>query len=153
MSYFNRTELPYYYALADSFTIGDQYFQSTFTATCPNREMLFAGSNGLSAANTSLNLLNDSEPAGMNWETMGETLEKAGISWKLYQGQDNFDDNGFAWFENYKNAKPGDPLYDKGVAIQVHAWCSECCSHQCGCVRKISCRPLLTMWRMARSRR
>ena len=66
MSYFNRSELPYYYALADSFTIGDQYFQSTFTATCPNREHLFAGSNGLSAANTSLNLLDDSEPAGVH---------------------------------------------------------------------------------------
>ena len=118
MSYFNRTELPYYYKLAESFTIGDQYFQSTFTATCPNREHLFSGSNGLSAENTSLNLLDDDEPAGMNWETMGETLENAGVSWKLYQGQDNFDDNGFAWFENYKNSKEGKPLFDKGIAIQ-----------------------------------
>ena len=37
MAYFNRTDLPFYYALADAFTIGDQYFQSTFTATNPNR--------------------------------------------------------------------------------------------------------------------
>jgi len=29
--------------------------------------------------------------------------------------EDNFDDNGFAWFEQYKNAKPGEPLYDKGM--------------------------------------
>ena len=26
MAYFNRSDLPYYYALADEFTIGDQYF-------------------------------------------------------------------------------------------------------------------------------
>jgi phospholipase C len=26
MAYFNRTDLPFYYALADAFTIGDQYF-------------------------------------------------------------------------------------------------------------------------------
>ena len=47
MSYFNRDDLPFYYALADSFTFGDHYHQSTFTATCPNREFLFSGSNGL----------------------------------------------------------------------------------------------------------
>jgi phospholipase C len=46
---------------------------------------------------------------------MGEILEDAGISWKVYMELDNFDDNGFAWFEQYRNAKPGDPLYDKGM--------------------------------------
>lgn len=116
MSFFNRSELPFYYALADAFTVGDQYFQSTFTATCPNREHLFAGSNGLSVPGSGFNLLDDSEPAGMKWETMGEVLEAANISWKLYQEHDNFDDNGFAWFEAYKKAKPGDALYDKGMA-------------------------------------
>jgi len=119
MSYFNRSDLPYYYALADAFTIGDQYFQSTFTATCPNREHLFSGSNGLSVSGSGFNLLDDSEPAGMTWLTMGEVLEAANISWKLYQGKDNFDDNGFAWFEQYKNATPGEPLYDKGMARQA----------------------------------
>ena len=48
MAYFNRTDLPFYHALADAFTIGDQYFQSTFTATDPNRLHQFSGSNGLS---------------------------------------------------------------------------------------------------------
>ena len=84
MAYFNRSDLPYYYALADSFTVGDQYFQSTFTATCPNREFLFSGSNGLSIPNGTFDLLDDSEPDGMTWETMGETLEAANVSWRLY---------------------------------------------------------------------
>ena len=62
-------------------------------------------------------MLDAGEPTtGINWETMGETLENAGISWKVYQGKDNFDDNGFAWFENFRNAAPGSPLYDKGMA-------------------------------------
>lgn len=31
-------------------------------------------------------MLDDDEPTtGVNWETMAETLEKAGVSWKLYQ--------------------------------------------------------------------
>ena len=119
MAHFNRSDLPYYYALADAFTIGDQYFQSTFTATTPNRMHLFSGSNGLSVNATCgpCPILDDSEPkTGINWTTMGEVLEAANVSWKVYMGQDNFDDNGFAWFENYRNAKPGSPLYDKGMA-------------------------------------
>jgi phospholipase C len=37
MSYFTREDLPYYYTLYDNFATGDQYFQSTYTATNPNR--------------------------------------------------------------------------------------------------------------------
>jgi phospholipase C len=46
---------------------------------------------------------------------MGEILEDAGISWKVYMELDNFDDNGFAWFEQYRKALPGNPLFDKGM--------------------------------------
>lgn len=94
MSYFDRHDLPYYYWLADHFTIGDQYFQSTFTATCPNREHLFSGSQGLSVGGK-FSMLDDSEPKpGFDWETMAETLEAADISWGVIQQKDNFDDNG-----------------------------------------------------------
>jgi phospholipase C len=37
MSYMTRNDLPYYYTLYDAFTAGDQYHQSTFTCTNPNR--------------------------------------------------------------------------------------------------------------------
>ena len=37
MSYFTRTDLNFYYSLADAFTICDQYHSSTFTQTNPNR--------------------------------------------------------------------------------------------------------------------
>lgn len=116
MSYFSRSDLPYYYALGDAFTLGDQYFQSTFTATNPNRLHLFSGSNGLSV-NSSFDLLDDTEPLeGVDWTTMAETLMAAKISWKVYQQLDNFDDNAFAWFRNFKKAMPGSPLFDHGMA-------------------------------------
>jgi len=116
MSYFNRTDLPYYYALYDGFTTGDQYFMSTYTATNPNRLHVFSGSNGLSVGQQPC--IDDIEP-GFNWITMGEVLEAANISWKVYQQADNFDDNANAWFNTYRNAKPGEPLYDKGMARSV----------------------------------
>jgi len=98
------------------FTIGDQYFQSTLTQTNPNRLHLFSGSNGLSVGYYPV--LDNTEPnPGFTWITMAEILEKAGISWKVYQELDNFDDNGFAWFVNFQKAKPGDPLYEKGIKI------------------------------------
>ena len=89
MSFFNRSDLPYYYALADAFTIGDAYFQSTFTATNPNRMMQFSGSQGLSVAKDyprdEYNILDDSEPKeGFPWETLGEVFEREHISWKVY---------------------------------------------------------------------
>lgn len=114
MSYFNRSDLPYYYSLFDSFVAGDQYFQSTYTSTNPNRMHLFSGSNGLSVGD--FNCVHNDEPTpGWNWTTMAEVLEDAGVSWKVYQQENNFDDNGLAWFANFQKAKPGDPLYEKGI--------------------------------------
>eukprot|EP00298_Acanthocystis_sp_HF-20_P016633 c21536_g1_i1.p1 GENE.c21536_g1_i1~~c21536_g1_i1.p1 ORF type:complete len:724 (-),score=311.80 c21536_g1_i1:22-1950(-) len=114
MSYWTRDEFEYYYTLYDNFLTGDQYFQSTFTETNPNRLHLFSGSNGLSVGHSAV--MNNDEPTpGWGWETLAETLEKAGISWKVYMETDNFDDNGFAWFANFQKAKPGEPLYEKGM--------------------------------------
>ena len=118
MAYFNRSDLPYYYKLYESFVAGDQYFQSTFTCTDPNRLHLFSGSNGLSVGE--LPVLDNTEPVpGWNWPTMGEVLEEAGVSWKVYEEADNFDDNAFSWFATFQKSKPGDPLYDKGQARSV----------------------------------
>lgn len=117
MSYFNRTDLPFYYRLTEEFATGDQYFQSTLTCTNPNRMHLFTGSNGLSVGQPAV--MDNTEPAaGYPWVTMGEVLEEAGVSWQVLQMEDNFDDNGFAWFTRYKgaNAPPGTPWFDKGMA-------------------------------------
>lgn len=120
MSYFTRDDLPYYYALYDNFVCGDQYYQSTFTSTTPNRMMLFSGSNGLSVGEDAI--LDNTEPRpGYNWTTMGEILEASNISWRVYQQLDNFDDNGFAWFSNFQKSRPGDVLFDKGMSRQRNA--------------------------------
>lgn len=114
MSYFMRPDMPYYFQLADEFTIGDQYFQSTFTQTNPNRLFLFSGSNGVSVGRPAV--LDNTEPdEGFPWITVGEILEANNVTWRVYQEEDNFDDNGFAWFASFKNAQPGSPLYEKGV--------------------------------------
>ena len=81
MSYWTREGLPYYYTLYDNFAVGDQYFQSIYSATNPNRLMLFSGSQGNSVGQPSV--LDNSEPRpGFNWTTVGEMLEEKNISWR-----------------------------------------------------------------------
>ena len=43
MGYFDRKDIPFYYALADAFTICDQHFCSTLTGTSSNRTSFWSG--------------------------------------------------------------------------------------------------------------
>src|SRR3984957_7474303 len=46
MSYMTREDIPYHYALADAFTVGDAYFLSIMGPTNPNRMYLWTGCVG-----------------------------------------------------------------------------------------------------------
>jgi len=46
MLHYGPGDLPFYYALADAFTVCDAYHCSTMTQTYPNRMHLFTGCNG-----------------------------------------------------------------------------------------------------------
>ncbi len=52
MGYHDRSQLPYYYALADRFTMCDRWFASVMGPTWPNRFYLHAGSSGGKKDNT-----------------------------------------------------------------------------------------------------
>ena len=133
MAYLNRTDLPYYYALADAYTILDDYHCSVRASTDPNRVSLMTGMidpNSMGAG--TINgvtypggpLIDNTEPAngwGPGWVTYPELLLKAGVSWKIYQQSDNYDDNALAWFAVYKQAAAGNPLHDQGNVFQANA--------------------------------
>ncbi|MDX3451549.1 phospholipase C, phosphocholine-specific [Streptomyces sp. ME02-8801-2C] len=129
MAYLNRQDIPFHYALADSFTICDAYHCSFIGSTDPNRYYMWTGYTGNDELGGGPVLGNDEE--GYGWTTYPERLEKAGVSWKIYQDvgdgldaagswgwiQDayrgNYGDNSLLYFNQYRDAKPGDPLYDK----------------------------------------
>ena len=90
MGYFSRDDLPFYYALADAFTVCDAYHCSVLGPTDPNRCMSMsawidpAGTNGGPILETYV----QTRPAHygqFTWETMPERLSEAGVSWKIYQ--------------------------------------------------------------------
>ncbi|MFJ8849264.1 phosphocholine-specific phospholipase C [Streptomyces sp. NPDC102437] len=129
MAYLTREDIPFHYALADKFTVCDDYHCSFMGATDPNRYYMLSGHVGNDGTGGGPVLGN--QEAGYGWTTYAERLEKAGISWKVYQdigdGLDaaggwgwindayrgNYGDNSLLYFNNYRNAKPGDPLYEK----------------------------------------
>ncbi|WP_328548426.1 phosphocholine-specific phospholipase C [Streptomyces platensis] len=129
MAYLTRKDIPFHYALADAFTVCDSYHCSFIGATDPNRYYMYTGHVGNDGSGGGPVL--DNAEKGYSWTTYPERLEKAGISWKFYQdigdGLDangkwgwiedayrgNYGDNSLLFFNQYRNAKPGDPLYDK----------------------------------------
>jgi phospholipase C len=58
---------------------------------------------------------NDAPAAGYRWTTYAERLEKAGISWKVYQQKDNYGCNVLETFKVFREAAKGSPLYTKGM--------------------------------------
>ncbi|MEV6876184.1 phosphocholine-specific phospholipase C [Amycolatopsis sp. NPDC051128] len=129
MAYLTREDIPFHYALADAFTICDAYHCSFMGSTDPNRYYMWTGYTGNDGAGGGPVLGNDEK--GYSWTTYPERLERAGVSWKIYQdigdGLDaagswgwiedayrgNYGDNSLLYFDSFRNAKPGDALYEK----------------------------------------
>ncbi|MFI0897591.1 phosphocholine-specific phospholipase C [Streptomyces sp. NPDC020983] len=129
MAYLTREDIPFHYALADAFTVCDAYHCSFIGGTDPNRYYMWSGWTGNDGRGAGPVV--DNSELGYSWTTYPERLERAGISWKVYQDvgdgldaahswgwiQDayrgNYGDNSLLYFDNYRNARPGDPLYEK----------------------------------------
>jgi phospholipase C len=116
LGYYTRDDIPFYYALADAFTICDQYFCSSLTGTTPNRLYLWTGTiREKPAPDSPASVRNENCDYGKwaNWKTFPERLEDHGVSWKIYQNEltvpngltgeadawlANFGDNPIEWF-------------------------------------------------------
>ena len=88
MGYYTRADLPFYYALADAFTVCDGYHCSVLGPTDPNRLMLMSGTidpEGV-AGGPVVQTYSDrlAEYGKLSWETMPERLQAAAVSWKVY---------------------------------------------------------------------
>lgn len=127
MSYFTREDLPFYFGLADAFTICDQYFCSVIGPTMPNRLYSLSatidpdGEAGGPVVETPGFHNAKAALGSVRWETMYERLLDDGISWKFYQppgssvGNDLALSTGFnalLYFEQYL-ADPTSELYKR----------------------------------------
>ena len=115
MGYFTGADLPFHYALADAFTICDNYHCSVLGPTNPNRLYHWTGTIDPARRNGGP-VIDNSETPPYTWTTYPERLEAAGTSWRIYQEADNYDDNPLAWFRQYQEAPNRSPLFTKGIA-------------------------------------
>ena len=140
MAYLNRDDIPYHYALADAFTVGDGYHCSIFGPTNPNRCYLWTGCIGnvnyLGAGGTDGQGSGPVTGNGLGknnapwvWHTFPEVLQAAGVKWKIYQDlagttfapdlgdgtgnsfAGNFTDNSMLYFNQYSTAAQNSPLF------------------------------------------
>ncbi|CAI1060088.1 Non-hemolytic phospholipase C precursor [Serratia liquefaciens] len=116
MGYYRRHELPFQFALAETFTLCDAYHCSIHAGTNTNRLFHWTGTNGPTAAEVAVVVNEWDSPGppdvGYQWQTYPERLEASGVSWKVYQFlPDNFTDNPLAGFRQYRAAsvKVGNP--------------------------------------------
>ncbi len=113
MGYLTRADLPFYYELADAFTICDGYHCSVLGPTHPNRYYLMSatidpdGLHGGPAINN--------KGRAYSWETYPERLEKAGVSWRVYHDLDDYGCNVCQYFTQYQKLPRSSPLYENAM--------------------------------------
>ena len=117
MGYYTREDIPFQFALADSFTLFDNYFCSVIGPTGPNRDMWLSGTIDPNGLNGGPSLTTSGPNAEFTWTTYPERLQAAGVSWKFYHEADTA--TGFETlqhFTQYFDAQPGSPLFDLAMA-------------------------------------
>ncbi|HTI60424.1 phosphocholine-specific phospholipase C [Mucilaginibacter sp.] len=109
LGYHNREDIPFYYALADAFTVCDQNFCSSLTGTNPNRLYFWTGTiREEQNEHSKANVWNEDMDYGtLKWTTFPERLEELGISWKCYQNEvaidTGFDGEEDPWLSNFQD--------------------------------------------------
>jgi phospholipase C len=89
MGFYDERELPFLYAAANKFAIGDRYFCSVLGPTFTNREYLYAGTSFGYAENQVLfnplpNILEAMEAKKLDWHVYSETLPGPAIFLDVY---------------------------------------------------------------------
>jgi len=106
MTHYERRDIPLQYELAETFTICDAYHCSINGSTNPNRNYLWSGTTGYEQGTTERAVTNAAysyDHVGYDWTAYPERLEKAGVSWQIYQEWDNFTDNAVEYFKTFKD--------------------------------------------------
>jgi phospholipase C len=143
MVYFTQPDIPFQFALANAFTLGDANHCAFTGGTNPNRCYFYTGTNhgkddpnqpgifnGPAMDNSYNALTNGTVKGGYTWMTYAERLEDAGVSWQVYQNEEVefYALNSLLGFKNFRDANAASvpavspartprqqALYEKGI--------------------------------------
>jgi phospholipase C len=122
MGYYEKDDIPFYWDLAQKFTICDNYFCSVLGPTHPNRLMQMSGSidpDGKAGGPVLITNTDNALEFTCSWKTMPELLTENDVSWKVYNpfgtsyapGQDNISmqicKNVLMYFNKYSDPSSG----------------------------------------------
>lgn len=101
MGYYDGSDLPYYYGLANAFTLCGNYFCSLLGPSTPNRLAQISGTSGGNTTNTV-------NRGSLNWPTIVDLLDRYHITWKCYNlglgtGTSLEDFNPLVFFKRWQN--------------------------------------------------
>ncbi|WP_245617266.1 alkaline phosphatase family protein [Amycolatopsis taiwanensis] len=116
MGYYTRDDIPFQFALAESFTICDAYHCALMGPTWPNRLYHWTGTIDPSGRNGGP-IISNTVPSPFTWTTYPERLTQAGVSWHVYQQEDDYGCNPLKFFENFQDADVSSALYQHGMTI------------------------------------
>ena len=119
MGYYKKSDIPFYYQLAEKFTVCDNYFCSVLGPTHPNRLMAISGMLDPAGVGRRSDprdqLFLPADQGTCRWTTMPDVLQSAGITWKYYNpygshyqpGAGLFvSKNMLLYFDQFANADP-----------------------------------------------
>jgi phospholipase C len=88
MGHYARADIPYYYALADAFTLCDAYHCSVIGGSDPNHAYSVSGMIDPAGRHGGPLVVNRSGfSPQLSWTTLPEQLRRRHISWKVYSSQ------------------------------------------------------------------
>jgi len=115
MGYHTRDDIPFQWALAEAFTVCDDYYCSVLGPTWPNRMYWMTATIDPDGESGGPVIKNAAPKEGFRWKTYAERLEEAGVSWKVYQQQDNYGTNMLDHFAAFQAAAPGSSLHERAL--------------------------------------
>ncbi|RFU30264.1 hypothetical protein B7463_g6077, partial [Scytalidium lignicola] len=128
--YFKRQDLPYHFALAESYALADHYHAAITSNTDPNRWYWQSGSIGVPGGpqppNSGGIVLDDQQAnqcsapgldcVPLHWPAYAQIMDEAGVDWMSFQNSYNWATNsGLFYFAAFQDAPVNSSLYQRGL--------------------------------------
>ncbi|PMD34958.1 putative hemolytic phospholipase C precursor [Hyaloscypha variabilis F] len=130
--YFKRQDIPWHFALAESYTVADAYHAAITSNTDPNRWFWQSGTINVPGGKQALGsggvVLDDNQANGcvatnldclpLQWPAYAQYLDEASVDWRSFQESYNWATNsGLFYFEAFQQAAVNSSLYERGLAF------------------------------------
>ncbi|MGX7681737.1 alkaline phosphatase family protein [Jatrophihabitans sp. DSM 45814] len=98
MGYMEQQDIPFHWALAEKFTLCDNYHCSVMGPTYPNRAVWMSGTNDPTGTQGGP-ILETVKPNVLQWKSAAEVLYNAGYTVKTYTSSGSY--NYFSWWKSF----------------------------------------------------